>query len=572
MNLHILRRVVDAALPDAASRAKAVAVILASKAGAPAAAWIFGQAASAASGSSAPPALAFLGLLGLAGAFALVKLSDACAAFARNAFVVPRCISGARKLQAEAFEALARARPETLSAPPGELAARADCGPDARAAVSFLLSAILPAVAELALACVFVASAASLLAALGLLACSALIVGVSVFVAPKAASAAKAHAAATLAVKARTADLLPAFLEAKAFGAEASACAAFEDSAAAEAAALVASKRVDYAMDALFLVASGAGASVSFWLSALAVSSGSASPAEFVASVSLSAMAVASVSQIGWAFRELSNSTARLTWAFELIDAPRERSGGLDPACGPDDAPALEFDRTCVRLGSASVPILDGVRLQLSRGEKIAVVGPSGAGKTTLVSCSLLFSPIASGRILLHGVDSASADPALWRRSLGWVPQHPKPVMATVRSYLSMGRPLPDADLACALASLGLDLPLDEPVGFGGRQASGGEWQRLAMARALLSPCSVLLLDEPSSALDASSQEALAQALLSDPRSALAVTHNLALAARFDRVAYMEGGAVLDVGAPDEMALRCPGYRRLLDGGASASA
>jgi ATP-binding cassette subfamily B protein len=201
---------------------------------------------------------------------------------------------------------------------------------------------------------------------------------------------------------------------------------------------------------------------------------------------------------------------------------------------------------------------LDRFALEIAPGETVALVGPSGAGKTTALQLLLRFYDPQEGRVLLDGVDVAAVDPAALRARLGLVPQDPVVFGATAAENIRYGRPgATDAELRAAAEAAGaaafieaLPSGYDTPLGARGATLSGGQRQRIAIARAVLRDPPVLLLDEATSALDAESEEAVRRALerLARGRTTLVVAHRLATVRRADRIVVMERGRVAATG------------------------
>jgi thiol reductant ABC exporter CydC subunit len=242
-------------------------------------------------------------------------------------------------------------------------------------------------------------------------------------------------------------------------------------------------------------------------------------------------------------------AAARLL-AIDAVPVPVHDPVPLDhPRAG---VPDVTFEHASVRYDPALPRSLDGVSLHLPPGGRIAVTGSSGAGKSTLVSALLRFWPLEDGRLCLDGTDIARFGAADVRRSCAVADQRAQMFAGTVRTNVTLGHPgAGDDEIARVLRAARLDdwvarLPagLDTPVGEDGVTLSGGERRRLAVARALLAPGSILILDEPSSGLDPALAESLVEGTLAaaGDRSVLLVTHRSAEAARCDATVALEAG------------------------------
>ena len=223
---------------------------------------------------------------------------------------------------------------------------------------------------------------------------------------------------------------------------------------------------------------------------------------------------------------------------------------------------------------AARAPALDGFSLALPAGATVALVGPSGAGKTTAAHLLLRFLEPGGGAITVDGSPLAALAPEEWRRRVAWVPQQPRLFHGTVRENVALARPgASDAQLAEAAARARLDVVLhglprgwETPVGEGGERLSGGEGQRVALARAFLKDAPVLVLDEPTAQLDPESEAAVVDAIeeLRKGRTVLLVAHRLTTVTRADRVALVARGRILEEGPPRQLATAGRGYARLV--------
>ena len=201
--------------------------------------------------------------------------------------------------------------------------------------------------------------------------------------------------------------------------------------------------------------------------------------------------------------------------------------------------------------------VLDGVSLKIQPGEKVALVGASGGGKSTLVQALLGLYPPASGRVCYGDVDVEDIGWATIRDHVGVVLQHPVLFNASVRDNLTMGRDQPDSALWQALATAqllevveGMPQGLDTLVGRQGVRLSGGQRQRLAIARMILADPKVVILDEATSALDTETERRLHQAMgaFLASRTTLIIAHRLSAVRQADRILVFENGRVVEEG------------------------
>jgi ATP-binding cassette, subfamily C, bacterial CydD len=218
----------------------------------------------------------------------------------------------------------------------------------------------------------------------------------------------------------------------------------------------------------------------------------------------------------------------------------------------------LQLRAVTVERPTLEKPALAEISLDIAPGEWVAVIGPSGAGKSTLLGLWLGFVTAASGHVTVDGHAVTPATSAALRRQIAWAPQRPHIFHGTLRSNLLLARPdatdraLHDAITHAALGPLVTRLPrgLDTPLGEGGAGLSGGELQRLALARALLADAPVLLLDEPTSELDPDTEHAVLTTLQACTGvTRVMVTHRASAARWADRVIELRDGRLVSRGS-----------------------
>ncbi|MGK2940697.1 MAG: ABC transporter ATP-binding protein [Immundisolibacter sp.] len=248
--------------------------------------------------------------------------------------------------------------------------------------------------------------------------------------------------------------------------------------------------------------------------------------------------------------------------AYWLLHAAitKARAAAEPPAGGA--RPSLEHGITLkhVRFAYGEQTVLDDISLDIPAGQLTTLIGPSGAGKTTLVDVVIgLLSP-QSGEVLIDGQPLAQLDRRAWRRMIGYVPQDTLLLHDSVLANVTLGDPAlgrDDAERALRLAGAwefvaALPNGLDTPVGERGGKLSGGQRQRIAIARALVHRPALVILDEPTSALDAAAEAAVRDTLreLKTHYTLLAITHRPALLDASDRVYQIAGGTLRPAGEP----------------------
>ena len=311
------------------------------------------------------------------------------------------------------------------------------------------------------------------------------------------------------------------------------------------------------------------------WVGANDVRSGEMSAGaliQFLIYAVMVAGAVAALSEIWGELQRAAGATERLV---ELLNARDTVDDPAQPVKMPDVvAGAIAFEN--VNFSYPSRPetaALCGVTFTVKPGETVALVGPSGAGKTTIFQLLMRFFDPESGQITLDGVDLKSLRREDFRQSFAMVPQDPVIFAESARENIRFGRPdatdaeVEDAARAAAAHDFLSALPqgYDSFVGERGVMLSGGQRQRIAIARAILRAAPVLLLDEATSSLDAESERLVQQAVeaLSADRTTLIVAHRLATVKKADRIVVFDEGQIVATGTHDALVAEGGLYARL---------
>ncbi|MFO1037196.1 MAG: ABC transporter transmembrane domain-containing protein [Geminicoccaceae bacterium] len=292
----------------------------------------------------------------------------------------------------------------------------------------------------------------------------------------------------------------------------------------------------------------------------------------FVFYATVVASAVGGLADLAGDLQRAAGATERL---FELLDTHPDITAPANPVPVPRQSKArVRFDR--VDFAYPSLPdrlVLENFDLEVKAGETVALVGPSGAGKTSVFQLLMRFYDPSSGTISFDGVPIRDFEPKAYRTRLGLVPQEPVIFSADAWTNIRYGRPnASDAEVRAAADAAAATEFLDRlPEGFGtflgekGVRLSGGQRQRIAIARAILCDPALLLLDEATSALDAENERLVQTALerLMTGRTSIVVAHRLATVQRADRIVVMDEGRVVDQGRHEDLVRRGGLYARL---------
>ncbi len=319
------------------------------------------------------------------------------------------------------------------------------------------------------------------------------------------------------------------------------------------------------------------GISVMLWWGGQDVQAGVISGGDLAAFVFYAIMVAGSMGSITEVLGDLQRAAGATERLIELLHMDNLIVAPAQPAQLPADTQA-DIEMRNVSFSYPTRPdhlAVDNVSLRVGKGKTLALVGASGAGKSTIIDLLLRFYDVQQGEILFDGVNISSVDPIELRQHIGLVPQQPTLFSGTVIDNIRYGSP--DASfedvLAASKAAYAHDfierLPngYDSQVGEAGVRLSGGQRQRLAIARAILKNPDLLLLDEATSALDADSEYMVQKALdsLTKERTTIVIAHRLATVVNADEIAVLDQGKVVATGQHDALLKSSDLYRRWAD-------
>jgi len=322
------------------------------------------------------------------------------------------------------------------------------------------------------------------------------------------------------------------------------------------------------------IVISAIGSAITIYVGAMEVTAGALTPGELL-------IFMAYVTSLFKPIKDMSKLSAK----FSRAAVSAQRIGDIlaiaPEAPDPDDALPLSHCQGEIVFENVSFayddgrPILEGINLRIAPGEHVALVGPSGAGKSTLVSLLLRLHEPSAGRILIDGIDIRRYRRDSLRQQIGIVLQETMLFGVSVRENIAYGCPeaTNEAIEAAARAARAHEFIVDLPEGYDtelgerGATLSGGQRQRICLARALVKQPPILVMDEPTSAVDAVSARLMNEAVdrMQAGKSLLVIAHDYAHMARYDRVVVLDRGRIAECGTHDALLARPGPYLRMVN-------
>jgi ATP-binding cassette subfamily C protein CydD len=279
---------------------------------------------------------------------------------------------------------------------------------------------------------------------------------------------------------------------------------------------------------------------------------------------------------LGARFHNSTAGSAAAGRIYQILATPPAVSTGarvlpLPVSVAPE---VIRFSDVTVHYPMSSVPALQNITLTIRRGEHLAVIGTSGSGKSTLLNLLLQFIQPNSGQVSIDGTDLSTLDSTHWREKIAWVSQKPFLLNATIADNIRMGKPTAtSAEIQRAAEQslahqfiVQMAAGYNTPCGENGVRLSGGQAQRIALARAFLKDAPILLLDEMTSHLDSQTERLLLDSIrqFDSDRIIVFATHRLIAAQAADRIVLMQDGHIAGRGTPGDLLATDPIYQRMI--------
>ncbi len=315
------------------------------------------------------------------------------------------------------------------------------------------------------------------------------------------------------------------------------------------------------------------GVAAVIWVGGAKVMRGEMDSAEFLSFVVAMGMMYNPVKKLIGVYNVIQRCAGASERVFEIIDAEPEIVEAAEPVSLERARGEVQFRNVSFTYGEE--PVLSNISVTARQGEVVALVGPSGAGKTTMASLILRFYDVTSGELLIDGIDIRKLRHADLLRQIALVDQETMLFNETIANNIRYGKPdATDAEVeAAARAAFAHNFITEMPAGYGtnigdrGVRLSGGQRQRICIARAIMKNAPILILDEATSALDTESEQMVQKALnnLMANRTTFVIAHRLSTILHADKITVLENGSIVETGRHDALLARGGVYKKLYD-------